>query len=111
MASPRRSPPPPLEGNDRLITSVITAGWAIALIVVLIFHGSIQAAERWWIWTCGTGVAMGIFGLWYVPRLKRSRAQAAVRRAARLASRGGQEGAASPGVAAPGDTEPAEPAQ
>jgi hypothetical protein len=111
VASPRRSPPPPLEGNDRLITSVITAGWAIALIVVLIFRGSIPAAERWWIWTCGTGVAMGIFGLWYVPRLKRSRAQAAVRRAARLASRGGQEGAASPGVAAPGDTEPAEPAQ
>jgi hypothetical protein len=111
VASPRRSPPPPLEGNERLITTVITAGWAIALIVVLIFRGSIPAAERWWIWTCGTGVAMGIFGLWYVPRLKRSRARAAVRRAARLASRGGQEGAASPGVAAPEGTEPAEPAQ
>jgi hypothetical protein len=111
VASPRRSPPPPLEGNDRLITTVITAGWAIALIVVLIFRGSIPAAGHWWIWTCGTGVAMGIFGLWYVPRLKRSRARAAERRAARLASRDGQEDAASPGAAASGDTEPAEPAQ
>ncbi|HYZ55861.1 MAG TPA: hypothetical protein VE733_20515 [Streptosporangiaceae bacterium] len=114
MASPRRSPPPPLEGNERLITTVITAGWAIALIVVLIFRGSIPAAERWWIWTCGAGVAMGVFGLWYVPRLKRSRAEAAARRAARFASRGGQEGAvppegaASPTVAAPEGTEPAE---
>jgi hypothetical protein len=113
VASPRRSPPPPLEGNERLITTVITAGWAIALIVVLIFRGSIPAAERWWIWTCGTGAAMGVFGLWYVPRLKRSRDRAAGRRAARLASQGGQEGAvppegaASPEVAAPGGTEPA----
>ena len=100
MASPRRSPPPPLEGNERLITTVITAGWAIALIVVLIFRGSIPAAERWWIWTCAAGVAMGVFGLWYVPRLKRGRAQAAVRRAARFASRSGQKGAVPPGGAA-----------
>jgi hypothetical protein len=115
VASPRRSPPPPLEGNERLITTVITSGWAIALVVVLIFRGSIPAAERWWIWTCVTGVTLGAFGLWYVPRLQRSRAQAAVRRAARFASGGGQEGAvppedaaSSPGVAAPEGAEPAE---
>jgi hypothetical protein len=67
---------------------------------VLIFRGSIPAAERWWIWTCAAGVAMGIFGLWYVPRLKRSRARAAVRRAARFASQDGQEGAVPPEDAA-----------
>jgi hypothetical protein len=100
VASPRRSPPPPLEGNEQLITTVITAGWAIALIVVLIFRSSIPAAERWWIWTCAAGVAMGIFGLWYVPRLKRSRARAAARRAARFASRAGQESAVRPDGAA-----------
>ena len=52
---------------------VITAGWIIALIVLVIVRGSLPAGERWWIWTCATGVAMGIFGFWYVPRLKRSR--------------------------------------
>ena len=82
MAATRRTPPPPLEGNDRLITSVITAGWAVALVVVLIVRGSLPAGERWWVWTCVTGVVLGCFGLWYVPHLQRRRAGTAERRAA-----------------------------
>jgi uncharacterized membrane protein len=79
--SPGPSPPPPLEANDQLVTIVGTAGWAIALIVLLIVRGSLSADARWWIWTCAAGVAMGLFALWYVPRLKRGRARAAARRA------------------------------
>ena len=75
------SPPPPLEANDPLVTVVGTAGWALALVVLLIVRGSLPAGARWWIWTCATGVAMGLFALWYVPRLKRARARAAARRA------------------------------
>jgi Protein of unknown function (DUF2530) len=75
------SPPPPLEANDRLVTVAGTAGWALALIVLLIVRDSLPAGARWWIWTCATGVAMGLFALWYVPRLKRARARAAARRA------------------------------
>ena len=75
------SPPPPLEANDRLVTVVGTAGWALALIILLIMRSSLPAGARWWIWTCAAGVAMGLFALWYVPRLKRSRARAAARRA------------------------------
>ncbi len=86
MASPRRSPPPPLEGNAGLITAVITAGWAIALIVVLILRDSLPPAERRWVWTCATGLVLGFFGLWYVPHLQRRRATAAERRAARSAN-------------------------
>jgi hypothetical protein len=85
VASPRRSPPPPLEGNAGLITAVITAGWAIALVVVLIIRDSLPPAERWWVWTCTTGLVLGLFGLWYVPHLQRRRATAAERRAARSA--------------------------
>jgi hypothetical protein len=62
---------------------VITAGWAVALIVFLALWTEVPAADRWWIWTCATGVGCGLFGFWYVPRLKRSRAAAAERRAAR----------------------------
>jgi uncharacterized protein DUF2530 len=51
----------------------MTAGWVIALIVLFVVRGSLPAGSRWWVWTCVTGVAMGIFGFWYVPRLKRSR--------------------------------------
>ena len=83
MAAPRRTPPPPLEGNDRLITAVITAGWAVALVVVLIVRSSLPAGERWWVWTCVTGLVLGFFGLWYVPHRQRRRAEAAAQRAAR----------------------------
>jgi hypothetical protein len=76
----RPTPPPPLEANDQLVTASITAGWAVALIVLLIVRSSLPADARWWIWTCATGLAMGLFGLWYVPRLKRGRSRAAARR-------------------------------
>ena len=75
------SPPPPLEGNDQLVTGIITAGWAIALIVLLIVRGSVPSDVRWWIWTCAAGLGLGLFGLWYLPRLKRSRTRAAQARA------------------------------
>jgi amino acid transporter len=76
----RRPSPPPLEANDRLVTAVLTAGWAVALVVLLALWEQIPPSERWWIWVCATGVVMGLFGLWYVPRVKRARARAAARR-------------------------------
>ena len=85
MAPTRRTPPPPLEGNDRLITQAITAGWAVTLIVLLIVRGSLPADERWWVWTAVTGLAMGVLGLWYVPYLQRRRAVMAARRASERA--------------------------
>jgi hypothetical protein len=66
-----------LEGNDQLITAVITAGWAVALVVLLVARESIPASDRWWIWACAAGLAIGLFGLCYVPRLKRSRSRPA----------------------------------
>jgi hypothetical protein len=76
----RPSPPPPLEADDVLVVRVITAGWAVALVVLLIVRGSLPAGQRWWVWTCVAGLAFGIFGLWYVPRLQRGRARAAAGR-------------------------------
>jgi uncharacterized protein DUF2530 len=73
----RKAPPPPLEANDQLVAGVVTAAWAIALVVLLIVRDSLPASARWWIWTCLTGVALGLFALWYLPRFKRSRAKAA----------------------------------
>ena len=72
--------PPPLEANDQFVTAILTAGWAVALVVLLVLWDQIPAGQRWWIWTAATGLAMGLFGLWYVPRLKRSRARSAARR-------------------------------
>lgn len=80
MSSEQRPVPPPLEGDDRLITGVITAGWAVALIVLLIVRNQLATADRWWIWVAVAGFCLGLFGLAYVPYLKRSRAKAAARR-------------------------------
>jgi hypothetical protein len=90
----RPSPPPPLEADDVLVVRVITAGWAIALVVLLIVRGSLPAGERWWVWTCVAGLAFGTFGLWYVPRLKRGRARAA---AGSEAGKTGEDGVAGGG--------------
>ena len=77
MARTRHPAPPPLEANDQLVTAVFTAGWAVALVVLLILRDQIPADERWWIWTCAAGLVMGLFALWYVPRVKRARTRRA----------------------------------
>lgn len=82
MSRPERPVPPPFEGNDRLITAAITAGWLIALVVLLIVRSQLAAADRWWVWVAVCGTALGLFGLAYVPVLKRSRSKAAERRRA-----------------------------
>ncbi len=69
--------PPPKEADDRLVTAVITAGWAVALVALLFARDSLPPDSRWWVWTCAAGLVMGLFGLWYVPLLKRGRARAA----------------------------------
>ena len=63
------------------MTVVGTAGWAVALVVLLIIGDTLPAGSRWWVWTCVVGLAMGLFALWYVPRLKRGRERAAALRA------------------------------
>jgi 4-amino-4-deoxy-L-arabinose transferase-like glycosyltransferase len=83
QATARREPPPPLEANDRLVTAVFTAAWAVALVVLLAVRSDIPPRERWWIWVAVAGLVMGLFALWYVPHLQRSRARATERRTAR----------------------------
>jgi hypothetical protein len=77
----RRPAPPPKEADDRLVTVVITFGWAVALAVLFFVRDALPGDVRWWVWTCVSGVVMGLFGLWYVPFLKRRRARIAAQRA------------------------------
>ena len=64
------------------MTATITLAWVIALAVLLSVRSLLPVDVRWWVWTCVTGVVMGLFGLWYVPFLKRRRARIAAERAA-----------------------------
>ena len=63
------------------MTAVITLGWVVALVVLLCVRSLLPADARWWVWTCVVGIAMGLFGLWYVPFLKRRRARIAAQHA------------------------------
>ena len=76
----RRPAPPPKEADDHLVTALGTVGWAIALVVLLAVRSALPEGERWWLWTCIAGLAMGLFALWYVPFLKRKRARDEARR-------------------------------
>jgi hypothetical protein len=80
VTRPERPVPPPLEGDDRLITALITAGFLVAMVVLLVVGDSLPAADRWWVWVAVSGTALGLFGLAYVPFLKRSRERTAERR-------------------------------
>jgi hypothetical protein len=86
VSSTRRPAPPPLEASDQAVILGITVGWVIALIVLLAMWSQLPSSDRWWIWTCAAGIGSGLFGLWYVPRLKRSRQRTAERRAAQTAA-------------------------
>ena len=63
------------------MTAAITLGWMLALIVLLSVRSALPADVRWWVWTCACGTVMGLFGLWYVPFLKRRRERLAAGRA------------------------------
>ena len=78
----RRPAPPPREADDRQVTAVITLGWVLALVVLLFIRNALPGDVRWWMWTCACGAVMGLFGLWYVPLLKRRRARIAAEHAA-----------------------------
>jgi hypothetical protein len=81
MPRPRRPSPPPIETNERLIAGLGTAAWTVAFVILSLM--GLPRQDRWWLWVCVTGVTIGLFALWYVPRLHRARAAAALRRAAR----------------------------
>jgi len=81
VTSNRRPAPPPLEANAPLVTLAGIAAWAVALIVLLAVREHIPASDRWWIWTCVAGIGLGVFALFYIPYLLRSRERAARRRA------------------------------
>ncbi|GAB3485682.1 DUF2530 domain-containing protein [Nocardiopsis coralliicola] len=75
MRAARRPDPEVLEFDYRIPTALGTAGWTAALVVLLV-QGT---ADRWWIWVCAVGIALGVFAYAYIPYLlgKREAAEAA----------------------------------
>ena len=63
-----RADPKPLETDDVKVVAVITAGWAIALVVLLVLRLSGSDVRDWWLGMCGYGIALGLYGVRYCRR-------------------------------------------
>ena len=64
-----RPDPPPLETDDVLVVAIGTAGWAAALLVLLVLAATDAVdVPGWWLGMCGYGIALGLFGIRYCQR-------------------------------------------
>lgn len=71
-SSQRRPDPPPLDTDDRRTVAVGMGVWAVLLVVAVVRYDSLAAQGRgWWVWTPVVGIALGIFGLYYLRRHNR----------------------------------------
>jgi hypothetical protein len=68
--SERRADPAPVQTDDRKAFLVGTALWVAALAVfVVLLPALTEQGATWWLWTCVTGLAIGLIGLgWSVWR-------------------------------------------
>jgi hypothetical protein len=59
----------PLDVDGVRTIATGTAAWVVAFVVLLVFHGWLgRHGLTWWLWTCLTGVALGLVGLVYCRR-------------------------------------------
>ncbi|HEX3906725.1 MAG TPA: DUF2530 domain-containing protein [Mycobacteriales bacterium] len=70
----RRPTPPPLETNEVAIALTGTIAWAVALVVLAVFfrHDLQRHHTTWWLWACGLGVVLGLYGLRFTLRRRRT---------------------------------------
>ena len=69
----QRPTPPPLEANEVAIAVTGTIAWAVALVVLAVFfRDDLQRHDAsWWLWACGLGVVLGLYGLRFALRRRR----------------------------------------
>jgi hypothetical protein len=63
-----RPDPPPLETDDVKVVAVITAGWAVGLVVLVVLKLTGGEVRDWWLAMCGYGLALGLYGIRYCRR-------------------------------------------
>lgn len=67
--SERRTDPAPVTTDDRKAMLVGVSLWLVALVVLLIMLAPLVASgNRWWLWTCVVGIALGLIGILYTHR-------------------------------------------
>lgn len=67
--SERRPDPVPVKTDDRKAVMVGVIAWLLSLgLLLLFFEPLINNGQRWLVWTCVTGLALGVLGLVYTAR-------------------------------------------
>jgi hypothetical protein len=70
---PRRPAPEPYEVDERpfVVAGIVT--WVVAFVVLAVFFRSDLRHHHteFWLWSCGIGVALGLYGLRFVSRRRR----------------------------------------
>jgi membrane protein DedA with SNARE-associated domain len=71
VTTPPEKPAPP---RDEIRSALVgMALWAIALIVLAVFfrHDLQRHHATWWLWSCGFGLVLGLYGLRFARRRTR----------------------------------------
>ena len=71
---PGRPDPKPVEVDETRIVAVGVVLWAVALFVLGVFFRDDLRRHHalWWLWACVVGIALGLYGLRFVSRRRRS---------------------------------------
>ena len=74
-----RPDPTPLETDDVKVVAVITAAWALALVVLVVLRLAGEDIRDWWMGMCAYGIALGLYGVRYCRRRHEAIARDAAR--------------------------------
>ena len=89
----------PVDTDGVRTVTIGTVLWAVALVVLLLFRGRLEAAGNgWWVWTCLAGTGLGLLGIEYtrrrrdaITRVRRYRAETSTSQPAGRGSTPGEE--------------------
>jgi len=70
---PRRPTPEPYEVDERPLILAGMAAWVVAFVVLAVFFRSDlrHRHAEFWLWSCGIGVLMGLYGLHFAKKRRR----------------------------------------
>jgi hypothetical protein len=71
--APRRPDPEPLQTNDRPVIYAGIGAWIVTFVVLVVFFRDDLRHHHatYWLWACGIGVAMGLYGLHFTRKRRR----------------------------------------
>jgi Protein of unknown function (DUF2530) len=78
---------PPLDVDGVRSVGVGTALWVVVGLVSLLFRTQLEeSGNEWWLWTCATGIGLGVLGVAYCLHYRRRLRRAVPRQSSESAA-------------------------